>query len=393
MSVDNRTYALRRGDSLLALILIPLLAAGWTAIFVFGVRWEFPSTGEFIWAIANLVSPLPLLVWGLLHALRTRVTFTSDEVVIQHAFLRHRASRGRIAGFRRVADDEAAAILLYEPDSARPLVKLPASLQTDAGFERWLATLVDLDARDTQRSLDRFLEDGSLPGSDTEKLDALKLANRVARIALWIAIALFATTVFIGDRTAVLLAAAILPWLALVAAVREPNLYVLDQLRSDVRASLSGACFVSSMTLAFSGSGPARWVDVDELTVIVAASALGVAVIVVWFAPSLRDLRRAWWGTLIVVAAYAFGCVTVANRDFDRGPKSVHQTAVETRMDEDNRQPVLRVTPWGARTTSEDFGVPRDVFERVAVGQKMCVELWPGALGVRWYELSDCPAG
>jgi hypothetical protein len=392
MSLENRTYPLRRGDRLTMFILTPLLGLGWIAIFVVAPRWESFDVGEIAWALALNIPMLGFLVTGFLYGLRTRVTFTGDEIIVQHAFRRRHASLAAVSGFRRVNAVPDAAINLFAKDASDALLKLPADLETDPAFDSLLESLENLDQRDTQRSLERFLETRSQPGSDAEKLAGLKRANAIATAMLWATLALFVARVFVDSQPILWIALAILPWVAVTLAAVLPELYVLEKFRNEVRASLLGVVWIAGMGVAYSGLGRYGVLDAGRLAVIVSAIALASAATSLWLVPSLRTTRWGLGGTLIMAFAYGYGLASAVNRDLDPASATAHPTVVEERLPADGRDRSVRVAPWGPRIAPEEFTVAGDFYDRVSTGEKLCVELSPGVLGVRWYELAKCPA-
>ncbi|MBC8024990.1 MAG: hypothetical protein H7Y89_03280 [Steroidobacteraceae bacterium] len=393
MNLENRRYELRASERWLGFILAPLLGFGWAVLCIAIFFVHASDTADIVQGIGFLALPCGLLAWGFLYSLRTSVTFTQGEIVVQRAFRERRAKRSQVAAFRRVVEGLTNSIHLFEADSTSPLIELPPQIVFDPDFDAWLAGLVDLDARDSQRSMDRYLEESSQPGSSEEKLAALKSARGIATTAKWAALVLFAAIVFMGSRLDFLIAVAVLPWIAVALAVVRPTLFVLEEDKSEVRASLFGACLVPSLALVYAAISGGLSVYAGRLALIVAASMIVSSAVVLWLVASLRRQPRALWSTLALTALYSVGLVCVVNRDFDRGPMVVHETRVEERISEGSRNYILRVAQWGPRPNAEDFGVKRDFFDRVEKGQTVCVQLWPGALGVRWYELKVCPAG
>ena len=49
----------------------------------------------------------------------------------------------------------------------------------------------------------------------------------------------------------------------------------------------------------------------------------------------------------------------------------------------------LNLPPWGP-IEAGDASVPRAFYDKVAVGETVCVDLYRGALGMRWYEIAHC---
>jgi hypothetical protein len=111
------------------------------------------------------------------------------------------------------------------------------------------------------------------------------------------------------------------------------------------------------------------------------------------FVPALRRSRGELAGLLILAAFFGYGAVSAANRDLDRGPMTVHVATVEQRLEEDADDRQVRLSAWGPDAPASVVSLPSELYEKATLGEAICVELWPGALGVRWYEYAECPVG
>jgi len=51
----------------------------------------------------------------------------------------------------------------------------------------------------------------------------------------------------------------------------------------------------------------------------------------------------------------------------------------------------LKLGPWGPRKEAEEVEVDSNTYGLAAVGGQVCVYVFPGALGMRWYQAWSCP--
>ena len=51
----------------------------------------------------------------------------------------------------------------------------------------------------------------------------------------------------------------------------------------------------------------------------------------------------------------------------------------------------LELGPWGPRKESEEVDVGREYYERGSHRKTVCVYLFRGAFGIRWFQVWDCP--
>jgi hypothetical protein len=391
MDIEDRIYALKASERWLGFILAPLLTMVWLVVGM-ALLLGTHDLLDIASGVALIVVPCGLFTWGFLYSLRTKVTFTGGEIVVQRALRESRVSRSRVAGFRRVRDGHSDEIHLHAAEAIEPLIKLPPHVTFDLVFEAWLATLTDLDARDTQRSRDEFLNDDPTPGSPAEKLASLETSRFLAKGLNWAGASLLALAYFAPSHPLMILAATLLVATAVTLAALQPARFSLGEVRTDVRASLLGACLCSSFALAVSGLRRGVPLDENELLAWSVMATLGGAGAVLAFVPAVRRSRREVLGTLILAAFFGYGVVSAANRDFDRGPMTIHVATIEQRLEEDADERRVRLSAWGPATAGE-VSLPAELYEKVTVGNAICVELSPGAFGVRWYEHAECPAG
>jgi hypothetical protein len=93
-----------------------------------------------------------------------------------------------------------------------------------------------------------------------------------------------------------------------------------------------------------------------------------------------------------LILAYGYGVCALGDAVLDRSDGASYTTTVDGKhvTSGRNKRPMLRLAPWGPRAAEDNVAVPWDLYYRTNVGDKICVQLHPGALGVPWYRVTAC---
>jgi len=220
----------------------------------------------------------------------------------------------------------------------------------------------------------------------------LATARRIAQGLTLLAGGILALAWFSAGHPLVVPSATGVSAFAVALAVGRPTRYLLGQSKTDVRASLLGVCLFSSFAVAIAGLRRGVAFDENELLGWAGGVALFISVVVLWVDPTLRRTHTDVMGTLSLAAFFGFGAVNVANRDLDRGPATLYPAMVEQSQDGDTGEHRVRLPGWEPEAKAGVVSLPAELHESAKNGSSICVQLWPGALGVRWYELRECPA-
>jgi hypothetical protein len=132
--------------------------------------------------------------------------------------------------------------------------------------------------------------------------------------------------------------------------------------------------------------------DWPRLLLWAAAVALVLMGSVVWAVPSTREKLGMVTLTLVLILAYGYGVSAIGDAMLDRSNGSSYTTTVDGKHVTSGRhkRPMLRLAPWGPRAAEDDVTVPWDLYYHTNAGDKVCVQLHPGALGVPWYRVTSC---
>lgn len=88
----------------------------------------------------------------------------------------------------------------------------------------------------------------------------------------------------------------------------------------------------------------------------------------------------------------AGGLIFDLNIRADSAPPTAYQATITERwMPLKRGGHRVRLTAWGPVPAGRSASVPKAVYWDVKVGQTVCPRLYPGALGLAWYDIKPCP--
>jgi hypothetical protein len=186
---------------------------------------------------------------------------------------------------------------------------------------------------------------------------------------------------------------AALPIMAVLVAASGKGAYSLEGRDNDVRASLTLPFFVPGLVLMTRALLDISVLDGARLSWLAAGAAVICMLLVLW---SDRELRKASWVGFIlplITMSYCYGAASVVNLHLDDSEPQVFATRVVD-MRVSSGDPItryLKVDPWGPVKEADELEVGKVLYERVRKGDRVCVYLFPGALRVRWLDVSNCP--
>jgi hypothetical protein len=189
---------------------------------------------------------------------------------------------------------------------------------------------------------------------------------------------------------------ALTPWLALLIATRSPRSYVVGRMRGNLWV----AGLLPALALGALGGDDAVAVLLDWTALLVVALIAGAAIAALTgvalrtLLPATPGLRA---GSLLLMfccmSLYAYGGLALANSRLDPTPPERFRVAVlGGRVTHGRRSThwMLRLAPWGPRTEPSESRVQSTVYRAVDVGDSVCIDLRPGALGIAWYAVLRC---
>jgi hypothetical protein len=111
--------------------------------------------------------------------------------------------------------------------------------------------------------------------------------------------------------------------------------------------------------------------------------------------PGIRQGTVASVARLLIMSAYAFGVLMIADTRLDRSEPTTFQVRIEdvkVSSDKGHARRLL-LTAWGGQSQSQWQTVPRDFYDSVHRGEVICIERRSGALGIAYFDVEKCGTG
>jgi hypothetical protein len=338
---------------------------------------------------ALLGLPLLVSVW------RTRVWLHADHIETRGIFVTKRMERGDIAGRRLLSGEYGPPMLHLVPEHSRVgTLKIPQYLATDAAWDEWMQAIPDIDAQQAKASLEAVLADAELVGTRDDKLAALERAHRIAKWFRWATFAVSGWLWFYPHPYDLAIACAvILPLMAVVVGARGGALYKFNPRPNDVGADISVSVMLPGFVLMLRALFDAHVFDWRDMLLATIAVAGGLTLIL-WL--TVDEMRTSAGSTALfalLLLPYVYGTVTLANMEFDHSEPVPYEARVLGSHISSGRtkEYYLKLGPWGPRKESDDVDVGRDYYQRGSRRETVCVYLFRGAFGIRWFQVWDCP--
>ena len=138
-------------------------------------------------------------------------------------------------------------------------------------------------------------------------------------------------------------------------------------------------------------------VSADTLPLTCASIALALITLVIVHFSSFNTSNLTA-GVLVFIAGvaglYGYGAALTINELFDRSAPQNFPVVIETKFVRTGRGAgsFFRLSPWGAEAMKREYATSRNTYSRLQVSDSICASLYLGAIGMRWYKLSDsCP--
>lgn len=388
-----REYRLKWGWRYLFMAVCMLLAGAMLAIPLLFAD-EDGVTGGALWLICS-----PMVLLGLVGAIslqRSRVILHADAIESQGLLRRKRLARVDIEGRKMLnVQHGPPQTRLVSRNELAGAIDLPQYLETDAVLQSWVAAIADLDAQQRAHSERAYLGEPTDQVTRNEKLQRLRSATRVARIANGATLMLCGWAWFYPHPYLLVVGLlAIVPVIAVLVAAMGKGAYSLEGRDNDIRASLALPFFMPGLVLTVRALLDISVLDSGRLFWLTVGAAATCMLLVLWVARELR--QTSWVGFILplITMSYCYGAASVVNLHLDDSEPQVFVTrVVDMRVSSGN--PItryLKVEPWGPANEADELEVGKELYKRVRKGDSVCVYLFPGALGVRWLEVWSCPA-
>lgn len=355
------------------------------------VMLRMSSAGDPVaWAFV-LLGALPAL-WFAFTAWTSRLRLGAGALTLRRPLGGRELPLAGLRGVRIRHSRHGRSLTIFQPRHGKALT-LVLPYATDRHYERWLASLPDLDAIDLAASAQALLADPRL-GTDTgERVRRLARWTRVARQLDIATVLLMAWTLVFPHPYAWLMGALVLaPWLTLLLVWWSGGLLRTGLGAGDARAlalsPLLGASLLILMRTAFD-LDLLGWGSVWCLGVL-AGLPLWLAILALQRSGERRPGASLFYFALCWL--YGTGAATAGNVLLDRAMPQAYPVTVVGKHAVQGKHSTYKLRLGGALPAGHDdwYEVSAGRYDAVSVGSTVCVWLYPGRLRVPWVTVARC---
>jgi hypothetical protein len=353
-----------------------------------------PSAVPFLIALGLAISAMGF--YAVIDTLRSKITLGPDAVERVDLRGRRLLRYDDIAGIRITRPANGTATLVLFPKDARARkLKIPLMFKTDAAFDAWLEGIPNLDAIDAQAALASVQSDPQFGANPDERTATLNRSRKLSRYANWVATGIMLwCMIYPQPYKLVIVLASLAPIAALIMVRLRPDLFRLEVSRqaAKVMPSIAALYIAPGIALALRVIQDFQVVDWHPAVAAGAAVALAASGAAVLVDRTLRSRPTASIFLLLLMFAYGYGVVVEANGLLDHGKPQVAAVLIDAMHIDSGKSTSYRLTldPWGPYPATNTVDVSRSLYNSVRPGDVVCANLFPGALGMRWYVVTGC---
>jgi len=300
--------------------------------------------------------------------------------------------RSDIKGVKSAGSDRAGKLLEVVPrqDDLRG-VQLRAAVRDDPVVKRWFAGVRDLTAEELEADRLAVLSDSRYGANEAQRAARLKRAKTMVVAFSAACLAVGAWMLFLSPPYQTQLAAAILAVLAGVVLVQTSDGLIVwasvGKARPAALAALAPAAAAAyhGLALHILGNQPLIW-----------AAVIGGALLTLLWAQ--RSQPAFDWRPLLGILWFAgfgiYGLSAMADVALAPSGSKIFPLRVVEKYESGSRYTSynLKVGAWSDQHGG-GISVPSEYYSKVQIGSAVCIYRRPGALGLDWVEVKDCPAG
>lgn len=300
--------------------------------------------------------------------------------------------RSDIVGIRPSGSDRTGAMFqVVEKQPGAQGVRLHEALRKDPIIARWFKGVHDLNAEAIAADKSALLNDPRYGATPAQREGRLKQAKTVAIAFNVVCVAIGVGIYFTSGYNQLRLAAAVLPPLAGVLLIRLFDGLIVWNASGKARPGIPGAwaplfaVTISALNLHI----------LDERPLLIAATIGGVAVATIWMTrPSANSRWIALPATAVMAGLAAYGLIALCDVALDASKPQTFPLMVKDRdiRGSRNRSYNIYVDRWSDQPGGQ-VSVDSDYYARLSIGSTVCIFRRPGALGMAWFDVADCPAG
>jgi hypothetical protein len=389
-----RTYKPSTGYLLLLLTVSALSATGgFSGILYFGAGHEMVSDRQKFIFVGLSALFLLLGIYLISAVLTSRLIFGPDFIEVKDFLSSKFLHRSDIAGFR-ILPTQYISTLVFQPKAAeQKKLKIPLYFRTDDAFRQWFIGIPNLDVEEHSQS---FAELETAVARDSPGIDAteerIAAAYRTVKTLNWVTgIATVWAWIYPKPYPLAMLAAGVLPLIAIVLLARSHGLYQIEGRRNDARPSLAFAFIFPGCALAYRSIQDLHFLEWKPLVLATLALAAILTIFLAQSDPHFHNRAVAAASIFFIGSMYCDGAVYQFDILADRSAPATFQTQVLSKRADNGRTTsyYLQVAPWGPRHDPEEIKVSRALYRAISPGQPVSIHLYSGALHLPWFSVSS----
>lgn len=361
-------------------------------LFAAGGVWlcvlHFQTPGDVVFGLAGTLIVALGLLMAVIPAV-SKLVLTGDELTVYELLGPRRLHKEQLAG-RRIQHVNGAELMVLVPLDGKRNVSIPSAIQMDSVLDDWIASLPDLDAQEAQSSEQELLDARPAHLSEAQHQGKIGRARILAHLVNGAGVVSLLWLMFWPEPYVwAVLAGALVPFVAVLAVATSSGLMRFDAPKNSTHPHVLIGVVCAAMGLMLRALFDHNVLDGWRVFTFNAPIAVLVSFLM-WLAD--RKLRGAY-GALIVLlfmnAGYGYGVTLQANALLDDGQAELFEPVVVGKHYTSGKTTTyhLALEPWGPETEEYDAIVSGALYNQVEVGDTVLVELWPGALGIRWTKI------
>jgi len=367
-------------------------AGGIAGIIYFGAGHEMENDRQKFIFVGLSALFLLLGIYLIGAVLTSRLILGPDFIEVKDFLSSKLLHRSDVAGFR-ILPTQYISTLVFQPRAAeRKKLKIPLYFRTDRAFGQWFIDIPNLDHEDLGQSM---AELETVVARDSPGIDATEEriagAYRTVKALNWVTgVATVWAWFYPNPYPLAMLAAGVLPLVAIVLLARSRGLYQIEGRRNDARPSLAFAFIFPGCALAYRAIQDLHFLEWKPLILATVALAAILTVFLAQSDPHFHNRGVAAISIFFLGSMYCYGAIAHFDVLADRSSPATYQTQVLGKRADNGRTTTyyLQVAPWGPRHHSDEIEVPRALYAAITPGQPVFIRLYSGALRLPWFSVS-----
>jgi len=349
----------------------------------------YEKTAPLAWEIIGGLVAVGFPV-ALLPSLYTYLTLMQDRLVYRGYFRTITVMKADIERTANVRKSHGVLLLNLRIRGKRWPLTIGDFGRYDDAFGEWFDNIPNAEAEAEAKRSDYLLANPAFGSNPTEREYAINRDADWLNRARWISIAAASWGLFWPQPYAFCLGVlTAIPVLAAIAAMLSFGRWTINDDDASGRIGIGGLM----------ATGPAcvlalrAFLDDHMVDGIAPLAYGGIAGVVLLLVVALMERRLAWRTAVLgvlVYSLYAWGVLLYVDTTFDTAPAKTVAVRIVA-IDDGSKTHELTVTPWGSRAENNSVSVSRRLIQAVKVGDKVCVDIYPGLLNLPWYDVRHCP--